>query len=54
MLRVLGIISIILGLGLIIATATGALYHDQAYRGYLVGGVIAIAGAVRFVRGTNR
>ena len=54
MLRVLGIIGIVIGLGLLIATATGALYHGEPARGYIVGGIISVAGVFRFIRGVNQ
>lgn len=53
MLRVLGIFGIVLGIGIIVATAAGA-YHDEPARGYIVGAIIAAAGAFRFIRGMNR
>lgn len=54
MIRVLGIIGIVVGLGMIIATATHAAFAEEPSRGYIVGTIFAVAGVFRFIRGTNR
>ena len=54
MLRVLGIIGIVIGLAMIIATAAGVAFHTAPVRGYLVGGMLAVFGVVRFMRGMNQ
>ncbi len=54
MLRVMGIVGIVLGLTLIIMTATGAAFHAEPSRGYIVGTIFAVAGVFRFLRGANR
>jgi hypothetical protein len=54
MLKVFGIIGFVFGLAIIIMTAVGAVFHTEPARGYLVGGVFAVAGIFRFLRGMNR
>lgn len=53
MLRVLGIFGILIGLGLLVTTVTGVAFHDQPWKGYLYGTLIAVFGAIRFMRGVN-
>ena len=54
MLRVFGILGMIVGLVMIVLTATGAAFHAEPARGYIVGAVFLVAGAFRFVRGMNQ
>jgi hypothetical protein len=54
MLRVLGIIGIVIGIAILIATVAGVAFHGESARGYIIGGVIAVAGVARFIRGMNQ
>lgn len=54
MLRVLGVIGVIVGIGLIVMTATGGGYANNPVRGYGVGAILIVFGIVRFVRGASQ
>ena len=54
MVRVLGIIGMVVGILLLILTATGALWHGEPARGYIIGAIITAGGFFRFLRGTNQ
>ena len=54
MMKVMGIFSIVVGIGVVVATAAGGLFPTMQWKGYLYGSLIAVFGVIRFFRGMNR
>ena len=50
LIRVLGILGVIAGIIILVATATG--HHSSS--GYFTGAIFMVLGVMRFLRGTNR
>ena len=53
-LAILGILGILYGLYLVIATAVGSINHEDPSRGYIGGVIFIVFGGLRFVRNMNR
>ena len=52
--RVMGIFGIILGLIIVVMTATGGLHYSEPSKGYIGGVVLIFFGILRFLRGSSR